>query len=126
MTRSLAHHWRPAPVAIWSQGAHDGWGGPWSPRRGSPTPDELRSQAWHGLGNGVASLYWFNLSVKSLVAFPDLIEPITRVNREAKMLEEQLALEMERDTDGEEDEDSDNALVLDDETEGGGGASGSW
>ena len=90
MTRSLAHHWRPAPIAIWSQGAHDGWGGRWSPRRGSPTPDELRSQAWHGLGNGVASLYWFNLSVKSLVAFPDLIEPITRVNREATMLEELL------------------------------------
>jgi hypothetical protein len=90
MTRSLAHHWRPAPIAIWSQGAHDGWGSRWSPRRASPTPDELRSQAWHGLGNGVASLYWFNLSVKSLVAFPDLIEPITRVNREAKMLEELL------------------------------------
>lgn len=87
MTRSLAHHWRPAPIAIWSQGAHDGWGGPWSPRRGSPNPEELRSQAWHGLANGVHSLYWFNLSLKSLVAFPDLIAPITRVNREAKILE---------------------------------------
>ena len=90
MTRSLAHHWRPAPIAIWSQGAHDGWGGPWNPRRASPTPDELRSQAWHGLGNGVHSLYWFNLSLKSIVAFPDLIEPITRVNREATMLAELL------------------------------------
>lgn len=88
MTRSLAHHWRPAPVAIWSQGAHDGWGSRWSPRRGSPTPDELRSQAWHGIATGVTSLYWFNLSLKSLLAFPDLIDPITRVNREAMMLED--------------------------------------
>ena len=54
----------------------------------SPTPDELRSQAWHGLANRVTSLYWFNLSLKSLAKFPDLIEPITRVNREIRMLDE--------------------------------------
>jgi hypothetical protein len=86
MTRSLRELNRPRPIAYWSQGAHAGWGGRWSPRRGSPTPDELRSQAWHGLANRLTSLYWFNLSLESLVKFRDLIEPITRVNREIEML----------------------------------------
>ena len=57
-----------------------------SPRRGSPTGDELRAQAWHGLGNGIASLYWFNLSMKSLAKFPDLLEPIARVGTEIELL----------------------------------------
>ena len=88
MTRSLRDLNRPRPIAYWSQGAHDGWGSRWNPRRGSPTPDELRSQAWHGLANRITSLYWFNLSLKSIVKFPDLIDPITRVNREIHMLED--------------------------------------
>lgn len=86
MTRSLRQQSRPASIAYWSQGAHDGWGGILSPRRGSPTPEELRSQAWHGLGNGIMSLYWFNLSMKSLAKFPDLLEPIRRVGREIQLL----------------------------------------
>jgi hypothetical protein len=90
MTRSLRELTRPRPIAYWSQGAHDGWGGFLSPRRASPTPDELRAQAWQGLSNRVTSLYWFNLSLKSLVKFPDLIDPITRVNREIRMLDEIL------------------------------------
>ena len=88
MTRSLRDLSCPRPIAYWSQGAHDGWGSFWNPRRGSPTPDELRSQAWHGLANRVTSLYWFNLSLKSIAKFPDLIEPIARVNREIRMLED--------------------------------------
>lgn len=91
MTRSLGVQSRPRAIAIWSQGAHDGWGGLFAPRRASPTPDELRAQAWHGLANRVTSLYWFNLSLPSLVAFPDLIDPITRVDREVRMLD-QLSL----------------------------------
>ena len=90
MTRSLRQLSRPRSIAYWSQGAHHGWGSLWNPRRGSPNAQELRSQAWHGLANRVTSLYWFNLSLKSLVKFPDLIEPITRVNREALMLQEIL------------------------------------
>ena len=90
MTRSLREHSRPKPIAYWSQGAHHDWGGLLAPRRGSPTPEELRSQAWHGLGNRITSLYWFNLSLKSLLKFPDLIEPITRVNREIRMLDDFL------------------------------------
>lgn len=86
MTRSLRQQSRPASIAYWSQGAHDGWGGILSPRRGSPTPDELRAQAWHGLGNGIMSLYWFNLSMKSLAKFPDLLDPIRRVGREIQLL----------------------------------------
>ncbi|MEZ6097658.1 MAG: hypothetical protein R3E01_01675 [Pirellulaceae bacterium] len=87
MTRSLRDLNRPRPIAYWAQGAHHDWGSRRSSRRGSPTPDELRSQAWQGLANRITSLYWFNLSVKSLGKFPDLIEPITRVNREVRMLE---------------------------------------
>ncbi len=86
MTRSLRELSRPATIAYWSQGAHDGWGGILSPRRGSPTPQELRSQAWQGLGNGIASLYWFNLSMKSLAKFPDLLEPIADIGIEIQML----------------------------------------
>jgi hypothetical protein len=86
MTRSLRSLNRPRAIAYWSQGAHHDWGGLFSPRRGSPNAEELRSQAWQGLGNGIASLYWFNLSLKSLCKFPDLIEPITRINREILML----------------------------------------
>ena len=90
MTRSLRDQNRPRPIAYWSQGAHHGWGSRWNPRRGSPTPDELRSQAWQGLANRITSLYWFNLSLTSITKFPDLIEPIARINREIRMLEEIL------------------------------------
>ncbi len=93
MTRSLRDLNRPRPIAYWSQGAHDGWGG-WvgfaGRKRTSPTPDELRAQAYHALAQRITSLYWFNLSLKSLVKFRDLIEPITRVNREIRLLEEFL------------------------------------
>ena len=90
MTRSLRELSRPKPIAYWSQGAHAGWGGRFSPRRGSPTPEELRSQAWHGLAARITSLYWFNLSLKSLVKYPDLIDPITRVNREIRLIDDIL------------------------------------
>jgi hypothetical protein len=90
MTRSLRELNRPRAIAYWSQGAHDGWGGFLSPRRGSPTADELRAQAWHALAARITSLYWFNLSLKSLLKFPDLIQPITEVNREIRLLDELL------------------------------------
>jgi hypothetical protein len=88
LTRSLRELNRPKPIAYWSQGAHDGWSS--RSRRGSPTPDELRAQAYHALGSRITSLYWFNLSLKSLVKFRDLIEPITRVNREIRLLDDLL------------------------------------
>ncbi|MHC4166136.1 MAG: hypothetical protein ACYSWQ_04200, partial [Planctomycetota bacterium] len=55
--------------------------------RTSPTPDELRSQAYHALSSRITSLYWFNLSLKSLVKFRDLIDEMTRVGREIRVLE---------------------------------------
>ena len=64
------------------------WNGFGGRKRGSPTPDELRLQAYHALSSRITSLYWFNLSLRSLVTFPDLIEPMTRVGREIRMLEE--------------------------------------
>jgi hypothetical protein len=88
MCRSLRDLNRPMPTAYWSQGPHDGWGGGWDGRaRRSPTPDELRSQAMHALSTRVTSLYWFNLSLGSLLKFPDTWEPITRIGREMRMLE---------------------------------------
>lgn len=87
MNRSLRELNRPRPIAYWSQGPNnwDSYGGR---QRTSPTPDELRAQAYHALASRITSLYWFNLSLKSLVKFPDLIEPITRVGREIRMLDD--------------------------------------
>lgn len=87
MTRSLRETSRPAPIAYWSQGAHHGWGRYGGRMRTSPTPDELRLQAYHALSSRITSLYWFNLSLKSLVKFRDLIDETTRVGREIRMLE---------------------------------------
>jgi hypothetical protein len=90
LSRSLRELNRPMPCAYWSQGPHDGWGGGLrlgGRARRSPTPDELRAQAVHALSTRITSLYWFNLSLKSLLKFPDTWEPITRVGREIRMLE---------------------------------------
>jgi hypothetical protein len=88
MTRSLRELNRPRSIAYWSQGAHEGWERYGGRKRTSPTPDELRLQAYFALANRITSLYWFNLSLKSLVMFPDLIEPIARVDREIRMLDD--------------------------------------
>ncbi|MCW5551419.1 MAG: hypothetical protein KIS67_04550 [Verrucomicrobiae bacterium] len=88
LTISLRELNRPRPVAYWSQGAHHGWDRYGGRARTSPTPEELRAQAYHALAHRVTSLYWFNLSWKSLLKFPDLIEPITRVGREMRVLED--------------------------------------
>jgi hypothetical protein len=79
--------YRPSSVAYWSQGAHAGWDSYAGRQRTSPTPDELRMQAYHALASRITSLYWFNLSLKSLLKFPDLLEPIQQVNREIRLLE---------------------------------------
>jgi hypothetical protein len=83
---------RPMPCAVWSQGPHDGWGGGFSllgrRARRSPTADELRAQAMHALASRVTSLYWFNLSRNSLEKFPDTWEPMRRIGREIRMLED--------------------------------------
>ena len=41
----------------------------------------------HALSTRITSLYWFNLSLKSLRKYPDTWEPITRIGREIRMLE---------------------------------------
>jgi len=88
MTRSLRELNRPRPIAYWSQGAHAGWDRYGGRIRTSPTPDELRLQAYHALSSRITSLYWFNLSLKSLVKFRDLIDEMTRVGREIRMLDQ--------------------------------------
>lgn len=88
MSRSLRDLNRPMPCAYWSQGPHDGWRGWFDGRvRRSPTPDELRSQAMHALATRITSLYWFNLSLKSLMRFPDTWEAIRVIGREIQMLQ---------------------------------------
>jgi len=88
MTRSLRGLNRPRPIAYWSQGPHHDWGGYGGRKRASPTPDELRLQAYHALSSRITSLYWFNLSLQSLVKFRDVIEEMTRVGREIRMLDQ--------------------------------------
>jgi hypothetical protein len=88
MTRSLRELNRPASIAYWSQGAHSGWDHYGGRERTSPTPEELRAQAYHALAARITSLYWFNLSLKSILKFPDLIEPIRIVGREIRLLED--------------------------------------
>jgi hypothetical protein len=87
MTRSLRELNRPRPIAYWSQGPSN-WDRYAGRQRTAPTSDELRAQAYHALASRITSLYWFNLSLKSLAKFPDLIEPITRVGREIRMLDD--------------------------------------
>ena len=87
MTRSLRELNRPRPIAYWSQGAGS-WERYGGRKRTSPTPEELRAQAYHALAHRITSLYWFNLSLASLLKFPDLMEPITCVNREIRLLED--------------------------------------
>jgi hypothetical protein len=104
MTRSLRELNRSRPIAYWSQGAHSDWDRYGGRQRTSPTPEELRAQAYHALAQRITSLYWFNLSLKSLVKFRDLIEPITRVNREIRLMADLLlegdAFEYRRELEG--------------------------
>jgi hypothetical protein len=88
MCRSLRELYRPASVAYWSQGPHHDWGVYGGRARTTPTPDELRLQAYHALATRITSLYWFNLSLKSLVKWRDTLDELTRVGREMRLLEE--------------------------------------
>lgn len=91
LCRSLRELNRPMPCACWSQGPHHGWGGGFRLTAGrsrrSPTVDELRAQALHALSTRITSLYWFNLSLKSLLKYPDTWNEMTRIGREIRMLE---------------------------------------
>jgi hypothetical protein len=88
MCRSLRELNRPMPTAYWSQGPHHGWGPMWGRKRASPTPDELRLQAYHALANRITSLYWFNLSLPSLIKYRDTLDELTRIGREIRMLDQ--------------------------------------
>jgi hypothetical protein len=88
MCRSLREMSRPGPTAYWSQGPHAGWRGFDGRRRGSPTRDEIRLQAYHALASRITSLYWFNLSLPSLLKYRDTIEELTRIGREIRLLED--------------------------------------
>jgi hypothetical protein len=87
MTRTLRVLSRPAPIAIWSQNAHEGWGGYAGRKRRSPTVDEIRIQAYEGLANGITGLYWYSLQSWSTLKFRDTITETTRIGREIRMLD---------------------------------------
>lgn len=88
MCRSLREMSRPAATAYWCQGPHHGWASYGGRRRRSPTRDEIRMQAYHALASRITSLYWFNLSLRSLLQFPDTMEELRRIGREIRMLED--------------------------------------
>lgn len=88
MCRSLRELNRPLPCAIWSQGPHAGWDRYGGRSRTSPTPAEIRSQAYHALSTRITSLYWFNLSLKTLVKWRDTLDELGRIGREMRMLDE--------------------------------------
>ncbi len=87
LSRVLRDMSRPRPCAIWSQGPHEGWYVIDGRTRLSPTAEELRSQAYHALATRIISLYWFNLSLRSITQFRDTLEEITRIGREIYMVE---------------------------------------
>lgn len=90
MCRSLRELNRPMPCAIWSQGPHEGWDVYGGRKRTTPTPDEIRVQAYHAISTRITSLYWFNLSLKSLVQWRDTLPELERIGRELRMLDELL------------------------------------
>ena len=81
MTLSLRDLNRTASIACWSQGSADDWEVYGGRKRTSPTPEELRAQACPALAQRITSLYWFNLSLKSRLKFPDLIAPDRKPNQ---------------------------------------------
>ncbi len=90
MCRSLRELNRPMPCAIWSQGPHEGWERYGGRKRTSPTPDEIRVQAYHAISTRITSLYWFNLSLKTLVKWRDTLDEVGRIGRELRMVDEFL------------------------------------
>lgn len=90
MSRSLRELNRPMPCAYWSQGPHAGWEVYGGRKRTSPTPEEIRLQAYHAVSTRITSLYWFNLSLKSLVKWRDTLDELGRVGRELRVLDEFL------------------------------------
>lgn len=88
LCRSLREISRPTPIAAWSQGPHDGWEVYDGRKRTTPTPDEIRLQAYHVLSSRITSLYWFNLSLPALVKYRDTVDELTRIGREIRVLED--------------------------------------
>lgn len=86
MTRTLRALSRPAPIAIWSQNVHEGWGSYAGRKRRSPTADEIHVQAYEGLANGITGLYWYSLQAWSTLEFRDTITQTTRIGREIRLL----------------------------------------
>ncbi|HRI87989.1 MAG TPA: hypothetical protein PLJ47_02000 [Candidatus Hydrogenedentes bacterium] len=90
MCRSLRELNRPMPCAYWSQGPHEGWDVYGGRKRTTPTPDEIRLQAYHAVSTRITSLYWFNLSLKTIVKWRDTLDELGRIGRELRMLDEFL------------------------------------
>ncbi len=88
LTRTIRELSRPMSIACWAQGPYYGWEVLDGRKRTAPTADELRVLAYHALSSHVMSLYWHNLSLRSLVQFRDTLNEMGRIGREIKMLED--------------------------------------
>jgi len=88
ITRTVHAMNKPKPIAAWSQNVHYNWDtGKEYRTRLSPTQEEIYSQAYQILANGVTSLYWYSLEANSILLFRDAINITGRIGREIKMLE---------------------------------------
>lgn len=89
ITRTLNYMERPAPIAAWSQHAHDGWFGKHNKRKhANPTSDEVLIQVYETLANGAKGLSYFSLMSWSMLMSRNTIDLSTRIGREIRMLEE--------------------------------------
>ena len=87
MARVLKEIHRPRQIAAWCQGPFSGWEVRDGRRRTTPTPDEIRLQAYHLLASRVTSIFWKQLDPKSLVQNRDTIQELNRIGREIRMME---------------------------------------
>ncbi|MBC7398533.1 MAG: hypothetical protein H7289_01215, partial [Mucilaginibacter sp.] len=76
----------PNPVAAWAQAMSDNWRSRYRPGGGNPNNHEMRVQAYEAIANGAASLYWFNMSGKTIVNNRPSLAEIHRINRELTVL----------------------------------------
>ncbi|MCF7707352.1 MAG: hypothetical protein K9N52_00435 [Verrucomicrobia bacterium] len=88
LTRNLRNTYQPRPIAVQVQGPATGMLPPNDRKRAAPSPSELRVTAYHALSSRITGILWQGLDVQGLVEFRDLIEPITKINREIMLLKD--------------------------------------
>jgi hypothetical protein len=80
--RTLSRINYPNPVAAWTQAMADDWSSRFRKTAGNPNDLEIRIQAYEAIANGAASLYWFNMSGKTMIRNRSSLHEIQNINRE--------------------------------------------